>query len=189
MVPHSCSLRSLLAFLGLQGAPGPAAPPGAGGKNNNQMVFMGQLLAEACCGKSRSRCCIQPSVKRAKGKGERCSVGCVAPRMLVWCPQGLGTEGRGAGRRGGLSVGLCRSSTGVGVHGDAWAHPSLPLHVFPDGLLTPFLFILAALWGAQSPTCAHGNVLTGGPATRGQGVAPPPQCPSDLRSWVWKCTG
>lgn len=89
-------------FLGLQGAPGPAAPPGAGGKNNNQMVFTGQLLAEACCGKSRSRCCIQPSVKRAKGKGERCSVGCVAPRMLVSCLQGfeeLGVEMYRVGRQ------------------------------------------------------------------------------------------
>lgn len=61
------------------------------------------------------------STKREKSEGEgralQRGLRCTQDARLM--SPGVGDKRKGSWEEGGLSVGLCRSSTGVGVHGDA----------------------------------------------------------------------
>lgn len=60
-------------------------------------MFRRQLLAGACCGGSRCRCCTQPGTKSSGGEGRELlrSPGLFRreTQQLIPCPQTLGTGG------------------------------------------------------------------------------------------------
>lgn len=72
-------------------------------ENNSKEIFTRQLLAGACCGESRSRCCTQPSMKNSSREGLRGrerellrlpGFYCAGEtKKFISCPQTLGTGG------------------------------------------------------------------------------------------------
>lgn len=84
-VPVRCRGRSRCRFPSCGEPRHQQDCPELGRENNSKEIFTRQLLAEACCGKSRSRCCTQPSMKNSSREGLRERERAVAVARFLLC--------------------------------------------------------------------------------------------------------